>query len=123
MILNSLPPTIALCIIKEKFPEKELEFAETLLSAVYYDGINPTEISEYEKYIVELGMDMKEFTSKMLSSTYKEMAQREFLRFRQSPYSGMPSLVIVKEDKSEVPLSNGYMDYNRLKSRLGQLID
>jgi len=122
MVLNSLPPTIALCIVKEKFPDKELEFAETLLSAVYYDGINPIEISEYEKYIVELGMEMKEFTSKMLSSTYKEMAQKEFLRFRQSQYSGMPSLVIVK-DKNEIPLSNGYMDYNSLKSKLGQLID
>jgi len=122
MVLNSLPPTIALCIVREKFPEKELEFAETLLRAVYYDGINPIEISEYEKYIVELGMDMEEFTSKMLSTAYKEMAQNDFLKFRQSPFSGMPSLVLVK-NKNEIPLSNGYMDYNRLQSRLGQLID
>jgi len=122
MILNSLPPTIALCIVKDKFPDKELEFAALLLKAVYYDGINPVDIEAYGAYAEVVGFNVEEFNAKFNEGKYKKMAEEEFEKFRKSQYSGMPSLTVLKDSK-EIPISNGYINYNQLKNRLGQFID
>lgn len=122
MELNSLPPTIALCIVREKYPEKELAFAATLLKAVYFDGINPVDFNAYLTYASEYGIDSEEFLTKMNNPLYKQMAINEFNTFRKSKYSGMPSLAVFKND-IEIPISKGYIGYDDLKVKLDQFID
>lgn len=122
MTLNSLPPTIALCIVKDLLPEKELEFAETLLHAVYFDGIDPINLNGYIPYIEELGLDKNDFLSKMQNPKYEELAFKEFEKFRKSQYSGMPSLVVVTEN-GEKPLSNGYTNFDNIKSQLDAILN
>lgn len=117
MKLNSLPPSIALCIVKEKFPEKELEFAEMLLHAVYFDGMNPTILSEYTKYVEKIGLNKEEFFTKMKDDHYMSLAEKEFKKFRESPFSGMPALVLETENR-QIPLTNGYSDFEKLKTQL-----
>lgn len=117
MTLNSLPPTMALCIVKEAFPEKELEFAETLLHAVYFDGIDPIDIEAYVVYVEKLGINKKEFLTKMGDLKYKELAEAEFKKFRNSEYSGMPSLVLEVKGQ-QVPLARGYTSFENLKPML-----
>ena len=113
-ILNSLPPSIALCIVREQFPEKELEFAALLLSAVYFDGINPIHVEEYKKCIVHIGFDFEDFPKKMKEDSYQEMAKNELQLFRNSQFSGMPALVLEKNGQ-QILLSNGYVGYTELK--------
>lgn len=122
MELNSLPPTIALCIVREKYPEKELAFAATLLNAVYFDGIDPVDINAYVAYASEYGIDAEEFLTKMNNPFYEQMAINEFNTFRNSKYSGMPSIVVFKNDV-EIPISKGYIGYDDLKVKLDQFID
>jgi len=121
MILNSLYPTIALCIVREKYPEKELEFAAMLLKAVYFDGINPIEIEKFGIYASKIGFDIDEFNSKLKIEKYKIAAEEEFKKFKSSRYSGMPS-VVLKSGKKEIPISKGYINYNELKARIDQLL-
>jgi putative protein-disulfide isomerase len=122
MTLNSLPPSIALCIVREKFPDKELEFAEMLLSAVYSGGMNPIVVEEYKNYVVKIGFDFEEFSKKMKDDKYKKMAEDEFEKFRNSQFSGMPTLVLEK-DSQQLLLSNGYLGYNELRDRLELLLE
>jgi len=117
MTLNSLPPTIALCIVREAFPEKELEFAETLLHAVYFDGIDPIDIEAYVTYVEKLGFERNEFLLKMKAPKYKKLAEKEFVKYIDSQYSGMPSLVL-EIDGKELPLTRGYTNFENLKSQL-----
>lgn len=117
MTLNSLPPSIALCIVREKFPTKELEFAEMLLSAVYADGMNPIIVEAYRDYVVRVGFEFEEFSKKMQDDKYKKMAELEFEIFRNSEFSGMPTLILEK-DNQQVLISNGYLGYNELKTRI-----
>lgn len=119
--LNSLRPSIALCIVREKFPDKELEFAEMLLSAVYSDGMNPIIVEEYKKYVVKIGFDFDDFSKKMKDDKYKEMAENEFEIFRNSKFSGMPALVLEKNGQ-QILLSNGYLGYNELKIRIDKFL-
>jgi len=122
MILNSLPPSMALCIVREAYPENEVEFAAALLKAVYFDGINPIDIDAYIPYVEKYGISKQVFLEKMNSPVYKEMAIEEFKTFSKSDYSGMPSITVVKEGK-EIPITNGFVNYNQLKTRLDQFLN
>ena len=96
MTLNSLPPTIALSIVREKFPEKELDFASLLLKAVYFDGLDPIDVEGLSAYAVEIGFDKNEFLTKMEDDKYKSVVEKEIEIFRSSKYAAMPALVLVK---------------------------
>ncbi len=117
MVLNSLPPSIALCVIKEACPEKELEFAEMLLQAVYFDGINPIDLNAYTPYVERIGVEKSLFFSKMNDSKYQALAEIEFEKFKSSQFAGMPTLVLQTEDKS-ILLANGYTDFEIIKQQL-----
>ena len=117
MILNSLYPSIALCIVKEQFPEQELKFARTLLKAVYYDGLNPVDIDGLATYAESFGFDKEAFKLKMEAIEYEVAARQEFEKFRNSPFSGMPALVLETKGQS-IPLANGYTSFDDLKHRL-----
>jgi putative protein-disulfide isomerase len=122
IVLDSLPPAIAMCIVKEKFPEKEFEFAEMLLHAVYFDGINPTNIDEYIKYAEKIGFDKEVFFAKMKDDKYQVLAGKEFKKFKTTHFSGMPTLVLETEGK-QVVLTSGYTDFENLKSQLDQFLN
>ena len=121
MILNSLPPTIALSIVKEKYPNQQLKFAELLLKAVYSDGIDPTDVDALSTYAVQVGLDKEEFKVMMADVRYKKAAKKEFDTFNNSQYAGMPSVVLVKEGKENL-ISHGYVGFKKLESKLDSLI-
>ena len=115
--LNSIPPATALCIVKETSPEQAIEFAETLLHAVYFDGLNPTDIDGLTQYATKLGLDEADFKSKMKQPKYAAAAQSDFEKFQASGFSGMPGVVLEQDGKRTV-LSNGFVDFDELKSKI-----
>ena len=121
MTLNSLPPAIALCIVKEKFPEKKMEFAGILLNAFYYDGLDANDLASYTKYAEKIGFDASEFEAKMKEEKYEKMAQAEFQIFQESGASGMPALVVETEEGPKL-LSSGYASAKDLQKRVAPLL-
>ena len=120
LILDSLYPAAALYIVKEQFPEKAIEFAHILQSAVYEDGINTVDVSAYTKYAVEIGCEAADFEAKMQSEKYIAKAKVEFDFFQKLPVNGFPALIYTNDEKS-VLLSSGYTNYEELKKRLVEL--
>jgi len=121
LILNSLYPTIALCIVKKEQPEDQIKFAKILLDAVYSDGMNSVDIDGLATLAEGIGFDKMEFISKMESQEYKNAAEKEFLLFKQSSYSGMPAVVLEKNGK-EYLISSGYMHYEDFKKNLDLIL-
>lgn len=119
MFLNSLYPSIALCIVKDQMPNKQFEFAEILLAAFYKDGLSSDKIDDYLKYVDKIGLDRKSFKKDMNLFKYQEAAYKEFERFQKSQLNGMPSLVIEKEGESEL-LCSGYLDFSVLSSKIDE---
>jgi len=117
MVLHSLPPSIALCIVKEKFPERQLKFGEMLLNAIYFDGLSADDMEGLAQYALKIGVDKEEFMLKMQSEEYKKMAEKEFEIFSSSTFGGMPTLVI-ENPGNPIVLSNGYTSLDDLRLRL-----
>lgn len=117
IILNSLPPAIALCIVKKHKPQKRLKFAELLLNAVYKDGIDISNFNEYAPYLTQIDFDTTLFNNLTTQEEFKIAASKEFDSFSSQKLNGMPSLVIEYKNIKSV-LSNGYASYSDLEKRL-----
>ncbi len=122
MVLNSLPPSIAISVVKDKRPEKTLEFTELLLKAFYFDGMNPEDLSGYGKYAAEIGFSVDEFNVLFAQPIYKEKAEQDFQLFRGQQLSGFPS-VVLETDREKTLLVGGSASYDNLKNRLDQLLE
>jgi len=113
IILNSLPPTIALSIVKEAYPEHELKFAGMLLELVYIHGIDPTNVEGLATCAAKIGFDKVAFTTKMKEAKYEKAAKEEFEAFRNNQFSAMPAVVLIKDGKEHL-ISHGYMNFGRV---------
>jgi putative protein-disulfide isomerase len=114
MTLNSLPPTIALCIMKEKYPDKSLEFASLLHKMYYVDGIEPENYEAYGIYAATLGYDKTEFNQKMKDSIYIKKAYQDFEYAQQLGANSFPTVIIEKDGKREI-LFKGFTTFDKAK--------
>ncbi len=117
MVLNSVPPAMALCIIKEYMPEKVFEFADILHKAVYFDGMHPEEITAYGTYAEKIGFNSKDFITKMKEVAYYNKAYKDFLFYNSQHIHGFPTLILEKGNE-KIALTRGYASYEVLKNHL-----
>lgn len=121
MTLDSLPPTMALNIVREVFPERALDFAALLLQAVYFDGLDPVDVEGLSTCAATIGFDKKAFLVKMSDAKYKRLVEQDVEVFRNSQYAAMPALVLVKAGK-EYPIARGYTDFENIAPKLEVLL-
>ncbi|TSA58636.1 MAG: DsbA family protein [Sediminibacterium sp.] len=115
---NSEMSAIALCIFKEIYPEKQVEFAADLQYALHYEGRDLTDKEAYRHLIEQYGLNETAFYEKLGSDTYKDQAHYEFQLCKQLQVTGYPCVLIqVAETKFHL-LARGYTPYEDLKTRL-----
>lgn len=117
MILNSMPPAIALSIVKAQLPHKSFEFGSLLQYAVYYDGMHPEDIDAYEKYAAQIGLDSDSFLADMKKPEYLEMAEQDIGFAQRLGIRGFPSMIGIKGE-SAFWIARGYTSYEEIESRL-----
>lgn len=121
MVLNSLPPAIAMAIVKERSPEKALKFAAMLQNMIYVDGKEPENLEEYGAYAEKLGFDKNQFLAKMKDPIYIQKAQKEFDFAQSIGATSFPAVFIEKNGKREM-LVNGYVSYDKLKQLVSKVV-
>jgi putative protein-disulfide isomerase len=114
MILNSLPPAIALCIMKERFPEKSLAFASLLHQMYYVDGIEPENYDAYGTYAATIGYDKDEFNRKMKDPVYIQKAYKDFEYAQQLGANSFPTVILEQNGNREI-LFRGFLPFDRAK--------
>ena len=115
---NSEMSAIALCIFKEIYPEKQVEFAADLQYALHYEGRDLTDKEAYRHLIEQYGLNEIAFYEKLGSDTYKDQAHYEFQLCKQLQVTGYPCVLIqVAETKFHL-LARGYTPLEDLKARL-----
>ena len=115
---NSEMSAIALCIFKEIYPEKQVEFAADLQYALHFEGRDLTDKEAYRHLIEQYGLNETAFYEKLGSDTYKDQAHYEFQLCKQLQVTGYPCVLVqVAETKFHL-LARGYTPYNDLKARL-----
>lgn len=120
---SSEKPAIALCIFKEFYPERQIEFAADLQYALHYEGRDLCDDEAYRQLLEKYSIQPEIFYSKLKSEEYKEMAYYEFALCKQLQVTGYPAVLLqVNETKFHL-LSRGYTSYEELKKRIEEVLD
>ncbi len=119
---NSEKPAIAMCIFKEYYPERAIEFAADLQYSLHYEGRDLTDDQAYLHLLEKYSIQPEIFFEKLASDTYKEMAYYEFSLMQQLQVNAFP-VVLVQTDESKFHMvARGYTDYETLKERIEMVL-
>lgn len=119
---NSEKPAIALCIFKEIYPEKQVEFAGDLQNALYQDGRDLTDDEAYQHLLEKYSIQRESFYEKLRSEQYKEQAYYEFSLVKQLQVTGFPCVLLQLSESKFHLLSKGYASYSSIQERLASVL-
>jgi putative protein-disulfide isomerase len=119
---DSTKPAVALCIFKEYYPERAVEFASDLQYALNYEGRDLTDNEAYRHLLHQYNIPENDFYAKLKSEEYLDKAYYEFALVKQLQVTGFPSVLIQVSDSKFYLLSQGYTDYETLKARIEKVL-
>jgi putative protein-disulfide isomerase len=121
-VMNSEKPAIALCILKEYYPERQLEFATDLQYALNYEGRDLDDDEAYRHLLDKYNIQPEAFYGKLNSEEYKEMAHYEFALMKQLQVNGFPTVFIQTGDTKFVMVARGFTAYEDIKERIENVL-
>ncbi len=121
-VMNSEKPAIALSIIKEVNPERQLEFAIDLQIALNYEGRDLDDNESYRHLLDKYDIQPEEFYRKLQEAPYKEMAYYEFSLLKQLQVNGFPTLFLQTDELKFVMLARGFTDYETVNTRIENVL-
>ena len=120
---SSEKPAIALCIFKEYYPERQVEFAADLQYTLHYEGRDLCDDEAYRHLLEKYSIQAEAFYSKLKSEEYKERAYYEFALCKQLQVTAYPAVLIQVHDSKFHLVARGYTSYDDLKSRLEGVLE
>jgi putative protein-disulfide isomerase len=115
---NSEMPAIAMCIFKELYPSRQVEFASDLQYALHFEGRDLTDKESYRHLLEKYSINEEMFYDKLKSDVFKDQAYYEFQLCKQLQVTGFPCVLIqVSETKFHL-LARGFTSYEDLSIRL-----
>jgi putative protein-disulfide isomerase len=115
---NSEKPATALCIFKEYYPDKQVEFAADLQYALHYEGRDLCDDQAYQHLLEKYSIPPEVFYQKLLSPSYKEKGYYEFALVKQLQVTGFPAVLMQVSESKFYLLARGYTVYEALKGRI-----
>jgi len=115
---SSLKPAIAMCIVKEFYPDRAIYFAADLQYALYYEGRDLTDDEAYRHLLDVYPIHPELFYERLKSDDYNEKALYEFEVVKQLQVSGFPAVLLQTAQQKFYQLASGYTNYTTLKTRL-----
>lgn len=112
-ILDSVPPSIALSVVKDVKPEKALDFASSIQEAIYYSGIDWNNPEAYVPYAENIGIERELFLNKFGEEKYLQKAREDFKMAGDFGINGFPSVVLKRDDKFYL-IARGFIPYKQL---------
>ncbi len=119
---NSEKSAIALCIFKELYPEKQIEFASDLLYALHYEGRDLTDDEAYKHLVEKYNIQPELFYTRLKSEAYKAKAVEEFALVKRLQVSGYPCILIQVTATKFHLLTRGYATYDAVKKALDGIL-
>lgn len=119
---DSLKPAIALVIFKDKFPDRQVDFACDLQYALHYEGRDLTDDEAYRHLLQRYDFSVDEFYNKLHDPEWEEKARYEFALVKQLKVSGFPCLLLQVSDAKFYLLARGYAGYEELKPHIEQIL-
>jgi putative protein-disulfide isomerase len=120
--LDSEKPAIAMCIFKEYYPHRQVEFASDLQYALNDEGRDLCDDEAYLHLLEKYSIQPEAFYTKLKSEEYKEKAYYEFQLCKQLQVTGFPCVLIQTTETKFHLLARGFTDYETLKARIENLL-
>jgi putative protein-disulfide isomerase len=115
---NSEMAAIAMCIFKELYPQRQIEFAADLQYALNSEGRDLTDKEAYRHLLEKYSINEEAFYEKLNSDVFKEQAHYEFQLCKQLQVTGFPCVLIQLSETKFHLLARGYTNYEDLSTRL-----
>ena len=115
---NSEKPAIALCIFKEYYPDRQIEFAADLQYALKYEGRDLTDDEAYRHLLEKYAIPAGEFYTRLKDEAWKEKARYEFALCKQLQVTGFPTVLLQHSESKFYLLAQGFTGYDILHKRL-----
>ena len=115
---SSEKPAIAMCIFKEIYPDRQVQFAADLQYSLHYEGRDLTDNEAYRHLLEKYKIDADDFYNKLKSEAYKEKAYYEFQLCKQLQVTGFPQVLLQATENKFHLLARGYTDYETLQKRI-----
>ena len=122
LVLNSEKSAIALCVLKEYYPEKAIEMASDIQHAINYDGKDITKEDAYLSIVVKCRISEKDFIEKLNNEEFREKAYYEFQLVKQLNVSSFPQVLVQVSDTNFYLIAKGYTEYDELKGRIESVL-
>jgi putative protein-disulfide isomerase len=119
---SSEKPAIAMCIFKEFYPERAVEFASDLQYALNYEGRDLTDDEAYTHLLEKYSIHAQIFYERLNSEEYKEKAYYEFSLVKQLQVTGFPCVFIQTGELKFHMVAQGFTDYETLKQRIDNVL-
>jgi putative protein-disulfide isomerase len=119
---SSEKPAIALSILKEQFPEKQVAFAADLQYALHFEGRDLCDDEAYRHLLPQYELDVELFYEQLKNAACKEKAYYEFAFCKQLQVSGFPAVFVQTADRKFYQIAAGYTPYDMLEQRLQQVL-
>jgi putative protein-disulfide isomerase len=122
MIFSSDMPSRALTHFRELHPEKQVEFAHALQSAIYSRGLAPTAKETYTTLAAEFGIaNAAGFADALATESITQKTTEDYQLSQRFQATGFPT-VIVHHGDTYYLIARGYTDYASLEERLKQIL-
>jgi putative protein-disulfide isomerase len=119
---NSEKSAIAMCILKEFYPEKAVEFAGDLQYALNYEGRDLTDDEAYSHLMDKYSIHPEIFYERLNSNEYRQKANYEFQLVKQLRVNGYPTVFVQINESKLYMVSRGYTEYETLGQRIESVL-
>lgn len=120
---SSEKPAIALCIFKEFYPGRQIEFATDLQYALHFEGRDLDDDEAYRHLLEKYSIQPETFYAKLKSEEYKEMAYYEFDVCRQLKVTAFPVLLVQLSETKFHLIARGYTPFEEVKQRMDEVLE
>ena len=120
---HSEKPAVAMCIFKEYYPARAIEFAYDLQYALNFEGRDLTDNEAYRHLLEKYSIQSEVFYERLISEEYKEKAYYEFAIVKQLKVTGYPCVFIQTGELKFQLVARGYTDYETLKQRIDIVVN
>ena len=120
---SSEKPAIAMCIFKEYYPDRQVEFAADLQYALHYEGRDLCDDEAYRHLLEKYQIPAEDFYKSLHSEAYKEKAYYEFALCKQLQVTGFPAVLLQASESKFYLLARGFTEYEALKQRIEAVLE
>jgi putative protein-disulfide isomerase len=119
---DSLKPAIALCIFKDFYPARQVEFAADLQYALHYEGRDLCDDEAYRHLLEKYSIREEVFYENLKDPAYEEQARYEFALCKQLQVTGYPAILLQTSETKFYLVTKGYSAYEPLQERIESIM-